>query len=82
MARTDKLIEAFCACSSTFSFRGFVKILGSLGYQQLKNGGGSGRRFFHPKTQDIIMLHEPHDDEMGRGMVERLRKELREKGVL
>jgi hypothetical protein len=44
--------------------------------------GGSAMRFFHPKTQHVITVHKPHDGEMTRSMIERLRTDLVQRGVL
>jgi predicted RNA binding protein YcfA (HicA-like mRNA interferase family) len=83
MGQADKIREAFFACSGTFSYREFVKLLNSLGYKLLKPGktSGSRRRFFHPATEHMIYVHEPHPgDEMGKGTVRGLQENLKEQG--
>jgi hypothetical protein len=49
MAQTNKLKAAFCACTGSFSFREFERLLRSLGYAEVKTGrsGGSRRRYFN-----------------------------------
>ena len=60
MAQTNKLKAAFCACTGSFSFREFERLLRSLGYAEVKTGrsGGSRRRYFNEETKHIVMLHE------------------------
>jgi hypothetical protein len=55
-----------------------------LGYVEQKRGktGGTRRKFYNAETQHLIMLDEPHDGDMGPGMVARLREDLVERGVL
>jgi predicted RNA binding protein YcfA (HicA-like mRNA interferase family) len=84
MAQLDKLIAALRGSQGSFSFRDLAKILRGLGYVEVKTGktGGSRRRYHNPSTGHLILLHAPHGDEMPRGMVDRLRNELSERGVL
>jgi hypothetical protein len=84
MGRFEKIVRQFVACSGPFAFRDFVKMIAELGYEQLPTGktGGSRRKYFNKNTGHILMLDEPHDGEMGPGMVRRLQRELEERGVL
>jgi hypothetical protein len=84
MAQLNEEIAAFKACSGSFRWRDFVWMLGKMGYELKKAGktSGSRRKYFNPKTGHLIMMDEPHDGEMRRGMVKRLRDELQDKGVI
>jgi HicA toxin of bacterial toxin-antitoxin, len=84
MARLDDEIAAFRECSGPYAWRDFVWLLGQLGYEPKKAGrtSGSRRKFQHKVTGHVIGLDEPHDGEMGKGMVKRLREELQDKGVI
>jgi hypothetical protein len=53
-----------------------------LGYERIGKTKGSVRKFFNQKSGHIIRLHEPHNGEMGIGMVRRLKDELSNKGLL
>ena len=84
MASVEKLIAAFLACRNTYPYNDFKRILGRLGYREVKRGktGGSRRRFYNQQIDHILMFHEPHNGEMARGMVKRLREELEAKGLI
>jgi len=84
MAQLSQEIAAFKTCSGTYRWRDFAWLLRQLGYEPKKAGktGGSRRKFYNAKTGHLIMMDEPHDGEMGRGMVKRLRDELQDKGVI
>ena len=84
MARLDKLKRDFRACAGPYPFRDFERMVILMGYQSVQTGkaGGSRRRYHNPQTGRILMLDEPHDGEMGLGMVRRLRRELEERGTL
>ena len=82
MAQLDKLKAAFKACNGPFRFSDFERLLRGLGYERTGKASGSGRKYFNKITGHLIMLHEPHSGEMGRGMVRRLQEELEGKGLL
>jgi hypothetical protein len=84
MASLAKLIAAFKNCNGPFPWRKFEQLMSGLGYELVYPGrtGGSRRRFYNPQTRDLIFLHEPHDGEMGPGMVRRLQTELETKGLI
>ena len=84
MASLEKLRDAFSNCNGPFAWRKFEQLLAGLGYEALKPGktAGSRRKFYNKNTGDLIFLHEPHDGEMGSGMVRRLRTELENKGLI
>jgi hypothetical protein len=79
MGHLDKLKAAFRECDGPFPWRKFEQLLNALGYELVKAGktAGSRRKFFNPMTGHVIFLHEPHGGEMGRGMVKRLKVDLR-----
>ena len=60
-ARQEKLIERFRSRPRDFRWDELVRLLNSLGYEEVKTGrtGGSRRRFVHP-TAPVLSLHEPH----------------------
>jgi hypothetical protein len=84
MAQLSHEIAAFKACSGPYRWRDFVWLLGQLGYEPKKVGktGGSRRKFYNAATGHLITMDEPHDGQMRRGMVKRLRDELQDKGVI
>jgi hypothetical protein len=84
MSQFEKLKEAFKRCKNTFPYGDFERLIGGLGYGLVKAGktGGSRRKFMHEITQDMIWLDEPHDGEMTRSMVRRLRADLETKGLI
>jgi hypothetical protein len=84
MARLDLEIAAFKSCTSTYRYRDFVWLIGQLGYGPKKAGktAGSRRKFYNTKSGHLIVLDEPHDGEMRKGMVKRLQQDLQDKGVI
>jgi hypothetical protein len=78
----EKLLAAFRACNGPYPYGDFVRILWGLGYERIGKTKGSVRKFFNQKSGHIIRLHEPHNGEMGIGMVRRLKDELSNKGLL
>ena len=61
MGRLDKLIARLKSRPKDFSWDELVRLLTSLGYQEVKTGksGGSRRKFIH-ETAPTIALHKPH----------------------
>ncbi len=84
MARQEKLLRDFRTCRGPFRWRDFKKLIEGLGYEEQPRGktGGSRRKFYNSETDHMLFLDEPHDGEMGSGMVRRLRNELEEKEVI
>jgi hypothetical protein len=82
MAPKLKLSADFAACTGPYPWRKFAKLLSQLGYELKPTGGGSRRKYYNKETEHLIMLDEPHDGEMGPGMVRRLKRELQDKGVI
>lgn len=79
MARVDRLIAAFKACTGPYPWRDFAAMIRLAGYVPVKIGktAGSRRRFRHPDTGHLIICHEPHDGEMGPGFVREMQDKLR-----
>jgi hypothetical protein len=79
MARRDKLIAAFEACTGPYPWSDFELMIKQAGYVPLKAGqsAGSRRRFHHPTSGHLIMCHEPHDGEMGPKFVREMQEKLR-----
>ncbi|WP_371833220.1 type II toxin-antitoxin system HicA family toxin [Ferrovibrio sp.] len=85
MTSLDKLKDAFASCRGPFPFRDFVRLLGQLGYEEVKAGrtGGSRRKFLNRIVDDVLYLHEPHPGtDMGAGMVKRLQQHLKDRKLL
>jgi hypothetical protein len=84
MSRLSRELAAFKDCSGPYPWKDFAWLLGQLGYELKKSGktGGSRRKYYNKGTGHIVMLDEPHDGEMRRGMVKRLQQELQDKGLI
>lgn len=84
MAQLDKLKVAFKQCAGPYPWRKFEQLLNKLGYELLPTGktAGSRRKFVNKKTLHLIQLHEPHNGEMGPGMVRRMQRDLEEYGLI
>jgi len=84
LARLDKLARDFKACTGPHPFRDFERMILAMGYEVVESGktSGSRRKYCHKDTKHLLMLDEPHNGEMGLGMVRRLRKQLEEGGAL
>jgi hypothetical protein len=84
MSRIFRATAAFKNCSGSYPWRDFVWLLQQLGYELKKSGktAGSRRKYWNKDTGHIVMMDEPHDGEMRRGMVKRLQQELQDKGLI
>ena len=61
MSKKNKLVDKLLSIPSDFTWEELVKILTSLGYQEIKLGKTSGsRRRFVDKENNLILLHKPH----------------------
>ena len=84
MTQTDKLVADFIRSEASFPYREFEKMIRGLGYVKFKGGktGGSNRKFYNAAVDHYLRFHEPHDGEMTRGMIKRLKQNFRDAGVL
>lgn len=84
MSELEKLRQEFRSCRGPYPWRDFARLIGLLGYEQEATGATSGsrRKYFNRALGDSIWLDEPHGKEMGRGMVKRLQKHLRERRLI
>jgi hypothetical protein len=84
MSRLARELAAFKSCAGSYTWKDFAWLLEQLGYELRKSGktAGSRRKYWNRNTGHILMLDEPHDGEMRRGMVRRLQQELEEKGLI
>lgn len=84
MTQTDKLIADFIRAESSFPYRDFEKMIRGLGYSEMKRSktGGSKRKFFNAAVDHYLRFHEPHDGEMTRGMIKRLKQNFHDASVL
>lgn len=59
MSRQNKLLERLLSRPSDFTWQELCKLLNGFGFEVLK-GKGSRRKFLHRATQQLIIVHEPH----------------------
>ena len=65
MAKVEKLVAKLLSDPADFTWDELVKLLGHLGYNELKTGKTSGsRRKFANAEKHIISLHKPHPGEI------------------
>jgi hypothetical protein len=82
MSQLDTLKARFRSCRKTYPWSDFARLIGMLGYSQISSGSGSTRKYHNKALDDLIILHEPHGNQMEPGMVKRLQKHLQEKGLI
>jgi predicted RNA binding protein YcfA (HicA-like mRNA interferase family) len=77
------VLQEFKACRGPFPYRELVRLLGALGYVDKTGNGGSGRKFVHETTKQIIKFHEPHPgNEIKPYLVRQIREKLEEQGLI
>lgn len=59
MGRFEKAVDRLKSKPKDFTWRELTTIMTHFGYEEIK-GGGSRRKFYHPRTKVLISLHEPH----------------------
>ena len=59
MSRQQKAIDRLLLKPSDFDWRELKTLMESFDYE-LKQSGGSSRKFIHRETKAIFMIHEPH----------------------
>jgi hypothetical protein len=62
MTKHEKLVEKLLNGSASFTFDELVRLLNGYGYEMSVRGRttGSAVLFFHPATEDKILIHRPH----------------------
>lgn len=62
MSQKSKLLERFLLKPKDFSWDELVRLLISLGFDELSHGktGGSRRKYYNKEKELIINLHKPH----------------------
>lgn len=61
MSKNEKLIARFLTMPSDFHYDELVKLLGGLGFEEVKKGKTSGSRVKFLNQEGIpIMFHKPH----------------------
>lgn len=82
MSKFEKALERLKKKPKDFTWKELQAIMAHFGYQEMK-GGGSRRKFIHPKTKVIISLHEPHPNpEMKSYALELVIEHLKEEGLI
>jgi predicted RNA binding protein YcfA (HicA-like mRNA interferase family) len=84
MSQRDKLIRRFRNRPSDFTWQELVRLLESLGYNEVATGSTSGSRcrFVHTKGA-IILLHRPHPGNVVKMYVlDAVRRSLIEEGLI
>lgn len=63
MSKTDKQLLRLLSLPKDFSWAALVSVMQNHHFE-LHSGSGSGRKFFHAKTQTVFFLHEPHPEKI------------------
>lgn len=63
MSKTDKQLLRLLSLPKDFSWAELVSVMQKHHFE-LHSGSGSGRKFFHAKTQTVFFLHEPHPEKI------------------
>lgn len=63
MSKTDKQLLRLLSMPKDFSWAELVVVMQKHHFE-LHSGSGSGRKFFHAKTQTVFFLHEPHPEKI------------------
>lgn len=84
MARLAKAKADFAQSKGPYPYSRFKWLVEQLGYEEIKKKGktGGSRRKFKNDAGELITLDEPHDGQMGRVMVKRLQKQLKEQNLI
>ncbi len=59
MSRSAKALARLQAKPADFTWSELAAIMDSFGYLA-RSGDGSSRKFIHPSTGAVLMMHEPH----------------------
>ena len=82
MTQHQKLIKRFLSKPKDFTFAEMRKLLGGLGYREIKFGktGGSRVVFFRDDIRHIIRIHKPHKkNAMKRYQLDFIEEELKKR---
>lgn len=85
MTRKDKLIERLQQRPRNFTWDELVRLLLSLGFEQVKGGktGGSRQRFVQVSSGVVISLHRPHPHKELKGyQIDQIIETLQTEGFL
>jgi predicted RNA binding protein YcfA (HicA-like mRNA interferase family) len=82
MSRFKKAVARLMSRPNDFTWGELQTIMKHFGYQE-KKGGGSARKFTHPKTKVVVSLHEPHPKpQMKRYAIDIIIEHLQEEELL
>ena len=59
VSKLDKLKNRLLSRPADFSWQELCTLMNAFGFE-LKQAGGSGRKFVHPDGDVTLFLHEPH----------------------
>jgi predicted RNA binding protein YcfA (HicA-like mRNA interferase family) len=59
VSKADKLLNRICSKPKDFTWGELTTLLAGFGFELVK-GNGSSRKFLHPSTKVVLMMHEPH----------------------
>ena len=84
MSKTEKLLQRLLSVPKDFTWDELNKILGLLGFVELKKGktGGSRRKFADEK-KNVIILHKPHPGNIVKEYaIRQIITQLKDKGYI
>jgi predicted RNA binding protein YcfA (HicA-like mRNA interferase family) len=59
MSKAEKLLRRIQTKPKDFTWKELAALLAGFGFE-LRSGSGSIRKFMHPHTTAVLMMHEPH----------------------
>lgn len=82
MSSYEKLLNRLLTKPTDFKWKEAVTLLSRLGFTLLK-GSGSGRKFVHKDTKQLIIIHEPHPGDILKAYaVKKIIEALKEGGMM
>lgn len=85
MTKQEKLLKRFLSKPHDFTYYEMKKLLGGLGYQEIRTGktSGSSVAFINKGTHHFIRFHKPHPRNiMKRYQLNLVEEELRNREIL
>jgi len=85
MSKGEKILNRFLSKPKDFRWSELKRLLGGLGYKEVKTGKTSGSRvsFMEPESKHVISLHKPHPTPvLKRYQLDEIESTLRERGVI